>query len=362
MPYLDLSDLKAFRLTCHQAYDQTLQKFGQRYLSACTTSLMGPSLQKLSALAGRKKLRRFLKTIYIQDGDSLPGELELWPRNTFDGVAAYMIGVEALRRLFLSQLLCPTTIEIHDVRTSLSSSDPEVSAKFAADILENSTLAVASVSVRRTSPQITIITLQLDAQHQGQCVGFSKLRSAELKLNYDFESEWATNVLYHSPFLEDLKLSFSQSSRKPPLSTLLPASHGDRMPRLKRMEFCSASLCTQGVITMLTNSRHSLSHLSFRLSSLAEGSTWQDLLIQISNEFSGLTSFSLKLLAQGGLGGGKVRFYGLDNCISDRYQSGLELVWKGRPDNRWVNGISYQGPQGSHVLNCAAACIVTHRQ
>lgn len=97
---------------------------------------MGPSLRKLSAVAAHKKLRRSVKITYIQDGDSVPGELEIWPRDAFDGVAPYMVGVEALRRLFLSEQLCPTTIEIHDVRTMLSPSDPGVAARFAADILE----------------------------------------------------------------------------------------------------------------------------------------------------------------------------------------------------------------------------------
>lgn len=143
------------------------------------------------------------------------------------------------------------------------------------------------------------------------------------------------------------------------MRTLVPASHGDRMPRSKRLQFSSAKLCKQDVMTILTNSQHALDHLSFHLSSLAQGSTWQDLLTQISKEFSELMSFDLKFLSQGVLGREKVRF-SIGWTIASPNDIG-RAFWKGRPDFRWVSGISHQGPEGSHVLGGAAACIVVRR-
>ena len=356
-PYLDLSDLRAFRLTCRQANNQTLQIFGERYFSAITTSLMGDSLQRMCGIATHKKIRQFVKTIYIKDGNSVSG-LDKWPRTLQDGPASYLIGVRDLRLLLLCEQLRPSTIEIHDLLpTANGYSEPEEVLKFVSDILLDSGLALTSCRNSGSwHSKTTTIVLQLDSRYQGQCVGISKLRDAKLTFKNGFESDWAKNVLYNCPVLEDLDLKFSRSSR-----IRLPESHGHLMPRLKRLALYGAECRPQEIFTILGDSRNSLNHLDLSQIVLEEGATWEDVLWRMGNEFSGLTSFKITALSQSGASGRSVVFRDLESHVGAQYQAGLELWWKGLPEDRWCSSFSYQGQDCGHVLSVAAACIAFRR-
>lgn len=360
--YLDMADLKALRLTCRQANEQTFQAFGQRYWSSLTTSLMGPSLRKLRAVTNHEKIRQFVRTIHIEEDNprnGRPGKLGTWPRGPLDRIQTSAIAVEELQLLFRSQQLCPTTMELLDVIDTHESTDPEVAADLACDIVANARLAVEHFSARKTSRATTVVTLQLCAQEQGRNVGMSLLRSAEMKLKYDLGSDWATNILYTAPILEDLQLGFCKPECMQLQGPLVWNSQCHRMPKLKRLRVTGAVLCAQSVINILSNSRHTLKHLSLGLVKLTQRATWIDLLTRINNEFPALVSFNLKLLAEGPGGTRKITFLGLDRLISGELQSRVDLMWKGRPDNRWIYGVSYEGADCSLVFGRTVASIVT---
>lgn len=190
-----------------------------------------------------------------------------------------------------------------------------------------------------------MVTLQLCAKDGEGSLGLPKLRSAEVMLNYDFESDWAPDVLYDAPVIDDLTFSVCQPENMLRLGLLLPQSHARRMPRLKRLVFYRAKLCMEGIMTILANSRQTLHHLSVDLADTAGWSTWKDLVTCLSEGFEGPT------------GGRKVRFHQLDRTVPKELQSGLNLIWKGRPRNRWISGVSYQGAKGRLVLSYAAASM-----
>lgn len=54
--------------------------------------------------------------------------------------------------LLRDKQLCPTTVEIHDERTMLEPSDPEVASLFATDLLEDSGMDVMSFSAHQQRP------------------------------------------------------------------------------------------------------------------------------------------------------------------------------------------------------------------
>lgn len=325
---------------------------------------MALDLQKLEALVTREELREYVKVLYIEDDfdedlDIATTETtNIWPRDSNGKVISEALGVERLKSILLARHICPEKIEIHDRRTMLAPSDPEVAGALARDILDGADLAMISINMRRETPTTTIISAEFSTERQGQGVGFSLLHRAELRLNDDFSSYWSTQIFYYAPALEQLELSFQEPGRMRKSDQLVSPTMP--LPKLQRLEISVAVLSAQTVMAILSNSRHSLTSISFCRVELFQESTWRELLGSIGSEFPRLISFDFEGLAEGAIGERKVRFRGLSrDSVDERYRIGLELYQKGPADARVVYGVRFQGDGASVLLRTIAAHVIT---
>ncbi|KAL5350494.1 hypothetical protein ACLOAV_004063 [Pseudogymnoascus australis] len=358
----------AFVKECREAGadDGHLQPILARYFSTWKTSLMGDDMSRLQMLATCVQIRDFVKVICLEDDydefeETSPSESSvIWLRHENGQVAAEAIGVGRLKTMLAAQQLHPDRLEIRDKRNYRVHSNPEIAAILARIILDGSDLAVTAFILRKESPMTTIITAELSAEHQGQGIGFSILRKADLRLNQNLNSYWADQILLHAPALKELSLSFWQPLN---ISYRLPIIvDGIPWPALEKLELSTARLSAPSIMTMLSNSKQSLTGISFRLMTLGNDSAWAELLSRIGNEFPHLTWFELANLSEGPIDRfSNITFLALDNdsVVPERYKTGLKLLRKnpiGAPKR--IPRVEYEGPDADHVLRIVAECTV----
>ncbi|KFY07831.1 hypothetical protein V492_06785 [Pseudogymnoascus sp. VKM F-4246] len=350
----------AFVEACTEAGadDGRLQPTLSRYFSTWKTSLMADDLSRLKMLATYVQIRDYVKVIYVEDDSdefeetSLPKSF-IWPRHEDGQIAAEALGVGLLKAMLAAKQLRPDRLEVKDKRGIQGTSDPEVAATLARNILNGADLAVTTFILRKGSPMTTIVTAELSAEHQGQGIGFSILRKADLCLNQNLNSYWADRILLHAPALKELSLYFWQP---PNLSYNLPIVLEDKIcPSLEKLELHSATLSAPTIMAMLGRSTQSLTGISFSMITLNNNSTWAELLSRIGNEFPHLTWFKFFVLSEGW---SRITFLDLEDSVAiEPYKTGLIMPRKPNPDGtKRISRVEYGGPDASHVLRIVAEC------
>lgn len=364
---LPVPDRSAFVGACTEAEanDERLQAVLSRYFSTWKTSLMADDLSMLQMLATYVQIRDCVKVICLEDDSdefeetSSPSESSaIWPRHEDGQVVAEALGVGLLKSMLTARQLCPDRLEIRDKRTARAPSDPETAAVLARNILDGADLAVTNFVLRKESPMTTIIAAELSAEHQGQGIGFSILRRAELCLSQNLNSYWASQILLHAPALKELSLSFWQPRHMPHIPPFM--LHNTTLPALEKLELSMAMLSAPSIMAILSKSEQSLAGISFRLITLGNNSTWAELLSRICNEFPHLTWFKLTHLSEGPIGQSQITFPGLDrdSAMGEPYKNGLKLLQKGPAGAKRIPGVEYGGPDANHVLRIVAECAV----
>ena len=358
----------AFVKECREAGadDGRLQPILARYFSTWKTSLMDDDMSRLQMLATCVQIRDLVKVICLEDDseeleETPPSESSvIWPRHDNGQVAASAIGVGRLKTMLAAQELCPDRLKIRDTRRFGVYANPEIAATLARIILDGADLAVTAFTLRMESSMTTIITAELSAEHQGQGRGFSILRKADVLLNQNLNSYWADQILLHAPALKELSLSFWQPLN---ISYRLPIIvDGIPWPALEKLELSTAQLSAPSIMTTLSNSKQSLTGISFRFMTLGNDFAWAELLSRISNEFPHLTSFKLTNLSEGSIAQhSTISFLDLDKdpVAIEPYKTGLKLVRRNpvRHPKR-IPSVMYKGPNADHLLRIVAGCAV----
>jgi len=293
--------------------------------------------------------------------------------------------------MLVDKRLCPETIRIRDYRIAPGNSEwcpdtinsqncctgnnsgvsPMPAAALARDIIDGADLAIVSISMRNkrlplsgdslarslnlaqgrdmssSAPHITEVRIGLSPRHQGQGVGFSLLRDALLRV----APYWLEQVFHHAPKLEKLKLSIPES-----WDTIL--STGSPVAQLKQLRFSGTELHAQPILTVLANSKHSLTDISFHGTTLkqGEGSTWRELLSSIGDDLPNLTCFRLVCIREADTTRRSVRFKGFrKDRVADEHRSGLTLCEVGGSSPNSLSSIRYDGPNAGVVLKTVAA-------
>ncbi|KFY92068.1 hypothetical protein V498_05169 [Pseudogymnoascus sp. VKM F-4517 (FW-2822)] len=358
----------AFVKECREAGadDGRLQPILARYFSTWKTSLMDDDMSRLQMLATCVQIRDLVKVICLEDDseeleETPPSESSvIWPRHDNGQVAASAIGVGRLKTMLAAQELRPDRLKIRDTRRFGVGSNPEIAANLARIILDGADLAVTAFTLRMESSMTTIITAELSAEHQGQGRGFSILRKADVLLNQNLNSYWADQILLHAPALKELSLSFWQPLN---ISYRLPIIvDGIPWPALEKLELSTARLSAPSIMTILSNSKQSLTGISFRFMTLGNDLAWAELLSRIGNEFPHLTSFKLTNLSEGSIAQhSTISFLDLDKdpVAIEPYKTGLKLVRRnpvGHPKR--IPSVVYEGPNADHLLRIVAGCAV----
>jgi hypothetical protein len=128
------------------------------------------------------------------------------------------------------------------------------------------------------------------------------------------------------------------------------------LPALEKLELSSATLSVPSIMTILSKSKQSLTGISFRLITLANNSTFAELLNHIHNNFPHLTWFALDLLSEGSFPRIHITFPGLDkdSVVGEPYKTGLKLRKRGPAGAKRIFGVLYGGPDTNHVLRIVA--------
>ncbi|KAF2725460.1 hypothetical protein K431DRAFT_280833 [Polychaeton citri CBS 116435] len=400
--YLDPSDLMSFRTVCKQADVQTFQTVAQQFFSDLKCSLMGSDIQRLEGISRHEDLRRFVKTLRIEDDSqkhdpwsaSEPppaGSSYIWPRDDGGLVDRSRVSTEGLKTMLAEQRLRPETITFRDYRAEASNLllFPETSESLdcriaalepitvlARNVIGGADLGVVSLDMRNVDiplsrksilhspdiaqgktqvslggPTVKEVMLELLPQHQGQGIGFSTLRSAKLCLTSNIDLYWLEQVLCNAPNLEDLQLSVANL-----WDHMLPAD--GLSSNLKQLDLSSATLQTRNVLSVLANSKDSLTGISLRHITLSQGqgSSWRELLSMVGNDYPRLTSFHVMALKEGTTNSTNVNFLGFDkNAVAEENRSGLRAVEKGHAGNRRLTRVQYDGPNAGSVMRSLAA-------
>ena len=371
---LPAPDCTAFIAACTEAEadDQRLQAVLSCYFSTWKTSLMGDDLRRLQMLARDVQIRDYVKVIHLEDdtdefGERPPSESDvIWPRHGDGQVVTKALGVALLNSMLAAQQLCPNRFEIKDKYPEAETSDPEIAAILARDILDGADLAVTDFVLDKTSSTTTIITAELSTEHQGQGKRFSILRKAKLRLrrNLISDSYWADQILLHAPVLKELKLSFSKPHNVGNTPSLIVHSTALPVPALEKLELYKGRLSVQSIMAILSNSKQSLTGISIRIITLSTNSIWAELLSRLHKEFPNLTWFKLEFLFEGPFSEIQLRFPGIDkdSAVGELYTNGLKVVKRGPVGARRIPGVEYRGRDASHVLRIVSEYAVAVRK
>lgn len=357
---------------------------------------MGADLRKLVLISKHVELRKYIKTIWIEDDCEKndpwytakpPEQSDIWPRDDAGFIIATKIGVRELRHMLSEKWLCPATIILRDYRIALHNlglfpdftedrncrigttleANPERAPALAKDIIDGLDLALVSLSVRivvpplsdnslihlpsnnlsLNQPQVTEVSIDLSPQHQGHGMGLSLLHSVELRA----APYWLEQSLYHAPNLENIKLHSSWDA-------MLYA--GNPIPKLKKVELTAGTLHAHTILTLLANSKHSLHCIHLRMITLSHGSSWRELLVNLGDSLTELTSFQLSFPRGEGDEARSLRdsisFIGFGpDDVPEACRAGLTLKEKGPAHMRRLTWVLYEGPSAGLVLKSLAA-------
>lgn len=374
---------------------------------------MGSDLAMLQSLSNDKHLRHLVETIIIKDdcekldpwvASEFPSEdipYDIWPRE--EGVVITSdIGVAELTTMLRERLLHPKTIRIRDYRIQPGNLNwcPEVArfqtlikdtpplrgvelanqsgvgvASFARDVIAGSGLALTSVvmryvgsdvplnddSVWRTAkhdhvqgtsignPSVWDAILEISPDRGHQTNVTSALLSAELRLGREATEYWLEQVFYNAPILRSLFLSIAR-----PWGESLVGLVPDRVvPKLTEFTMAATTIPASKILAMLASSKESLTSISFRMVTLAEGMYWQELLMVFAEEFHALDAFDIRLARDRLEGSPCLDFRKLKqdpDCVPEECRPDLQCVEKGPENNKRVVRISYKGSHGASML------------
>ena len=354
--YLDRSDLCAYRLTCKEAESHSFEIFAQRCFSTLETSLMGSDVKRLEGISSSPRLRGYVETIFIKDDCERNEQWtpyvsdagHIWPRDDDQIIQTSAIGVKSLENILAEGRLLPEIIKIQDYHRDYRDAHKEPVAELAR-MLYNINLAITSLSFKMgRKPNIAVANIKLSRQHQGQDIAFKMLQYAELSLTSKSTSYWIHQVFLRSPSLVDLKLKFWDPMPNEQFQSMFLTN---TTSQLKRFCLESATISAQLILTILGNSRESLTDLSLRRITLRHGLTWAELFEKIGRDFQYLESFKINALRRKAGDALTIRFDIINkNTLAEEYRAGLDFYIRYAKFAPRVSGWHYKGSNMSSFL------------
>ncbi|KAH0283303.1 hypothetical protein M436DRAFT_85990 [Aureobasidium namibiae CBS 147.97] len=392
---LEEADEQAFRSACEK---ESFHTVASQFFTCLRTTLMDSSLSRLIAISEDPELRKYVKTIRVQDDCSINDPYntsdplhssEIWPRDTSGYVLTQQIGVNTLRDILAEGKLCPENIIIRDHRIASvnfavcpettktvdyrihlrNSPGREPVAAFAKEIVCDLALPITYIEMRAVdhlppskdsmlflwakqsnehralgSPELWDVCMKLlpSCENSTAIAGpFSLLRSAELNV----ASYWLEQILLHAVNLKRLQLQGSSPWDIPPHPSQTCSF------RLTELKISRAAINAGTILSILVNSSDTLTKLCFEWVRLKEESTWAVLLPTIADRFPNLTVINIQYLRNGEVGTGNSRVVCFDEDEFDgEWRSSMILHEKRRLSLKRVIGVSYEGPHVAAVM------------
>lgn len=362
--YLDCSDLCAYRLTCKKAENQSFEIFAKRYFSVLETSLMGSDVKRLEGISCSARLRHHVKSIFIRDDCERNEQWtpyardagHIWPRDEDRMIQTSAVGLMNLKKILAECRLCLDTIKMRDYGRDYRDINVEPLAELMRDLYDPN-LAITSLMFEMRTPSIAEASIELSKQHQGQNVAFGMLRCAKLTLSSKSKLYWANEVFLGSPCLVDLTVTFCYPWMGEELGSMFLKT---TVSQLKRFCLSCSSISAQLVLTILANSKETLTDLSFSMVTLHHGFTWRELLNKIREDFSHLESFRIRFPREFVAGDSiSIKFEIMcKEDLAEEYRPGLEFAIKGPKTAPRVTSWHYKGPNTNALLGVMAAKVV----
>ncbi|KAI4619053.1 hypothetical protein J4E83_006005 [Alternaria metachromatica] len=235
--YLSDTDLLYFRLSCKHADAKTLRIVGERFFSTFQTNLMRSDIEKLDVITPGGRLARYVKAIRVQDEEEKVTRLvpygdygtdlgiknrdqerentrdayRIWPRKEAGVLGVDRIVVAKFMTILKEGHLSLDSFAIYDYYDSSAQRNTRLATTVAGAMISYAQLAITSVRISITgilSQYRTLVTYNLDRTRQGDNVGLSLLRKAEVHSSGGGPSSNSrcTQVFHIAPALEDLQL------------------------------------------------------------------------------------------------------------------------------------------------------------
>ena len=326
----------------------------------------------------------------------------IWPRDETGRVIPDKIGIESLTRMLRTGQLLPKTIKIRDYdirRHNLcyDQSDPELiyagelvlakapswtsshsTAVMAKDLVRDAKVSITSFAIAYVDwpmgeipseldtpytidsqlyhgrmiahsqvnslgvPLVTEATMVLSPEYEGQETDFSSLRSVELRLEQQDETDyWLEQIFYKAPALQTIKLTLGRSCTFCLAADMV-------VPALTSFELSRLSTSAEQILAMISHSKKTLTRISLRSISMDEESAWRGLLSSIASEFTALNSFAVTGVFHHGERATRLDFHPAIDHIPQEFRAGLKYREKA-PEKR-VTGMSYDGPNATQLL------------
>lgn len=362
--YLDRWDLCIYRLICKKAESQSFEIFAKRYFSVLETSLMGSDLKRLEGISCSTRLRQHVKSIFIRD-DCERNERwtpyardagHIWPRDDDRIIQTDAVGVTNLKKILAECRLCLDTIKMRDYGRDNRNINVEPLAELMR-VLYDPSLAITSLTFERRTPLTAEASIELFKRRQGQNVAFGMLRCAKLILSSNSKLYWANEVFLRSPSLVNLTVTFNYPWMGEELQRMFLKT---TISQLKRFCLSCSSISAHLILTILANSKETLTDLSFSMVTLRQGFTWRELLNKIRKDFTQLESFRMSFPREFVEGYEKSIMFKImsKEDLPEEYRPGLEFAIRGPKSAPRVTSWHYKGPNTNALLEVMAAKAV----
>jgi hypothetical protein len=368
--HLSHADLTTLQAIGENGDKDTFTTLARRYFSTWKTSLLGSDLESLRDLSLHDEISKFVTTIQIEDdweandpGPMIAGPdagppadaAHIWPRDKDRVVQSREIGIMDLRGMLIDLKFRPQIITIRDFHGGNVGCDPQPCAALARDLLEDVGMAVKSFAFRRDANSYGALemTLNFFPEDQGQNVGMAKLQSAQFILTRNFGSYWQEQVLGAA---DPFNLTIAYAEPQPDVDA--PFTVGTLAPKLTSLELVRREVSVKAVLDLISNSQKCLQSISFHMVRLVDDTSWRPLLLQIADEFCGLSSFKLGLLSIASRKTPSVKFQIRKDSVAEQDREGLEITERGPENERRVVAVRYNGQNARGVLQVVAESVV----
>jgi len=358
---------------------------------------MDSSLSRLLAISEDAELRRYVKTIQVQDecasndpyNSSRPlSSPEVWPRDTSGFILTQQIGVKILRTILAEGTLrpeniiirdyriasvnfaiCPETTRTVDYRVDLKNSPGrEPAAALAKEIVQDLALPITSIEMRAVNylPPSEDSMLYLWAkQNENRALGSPEIWDVCIKLLPSCEDSVATGGPFSLLQFAELNVAtyWLEQIRRQAVNLkrlqldgsgvwdTLPHPSQTSVFQLTDLSISRAAIDADTILSVLANSSDTLTNLCLEWARLKEGSTWANVLPTIADRFSNLTVINVQYLRNGEVGTENSRIVCFEADELDyEWRSSMTLHEKKRLDVKIVVGVSYEGPHVAAVL------------
>ncbi|KAM0716658.1 hypothetical protein Q7P37_008103 [Cladosporium fusiforme] len=403
--YLRPADVASFQQACAGACLENSETAIRPFFSTLRTSLMGSDIERLRSISQDSHIRPLVENIVVQDEcdemdpwtpSPLPtiGALyNIWPRDAAGSVITSEIGITDLTQMLRARLLRPSSIKIQSYQINERNLEygPELNyardmirakapsgtnattvAEMARVLIEGANVAVTSMEIQNahpsycdaptefkqrfdregwslSSPHIREAVMVLSTDYDGPKTDWSMLGSAIMFLKQEAMSYWLGKVLFEAKELKTLHLHVENQP--------LPSIEAGRViPELTdlKLGLGGSTISANEILVILSSSKRSLRHLSFRGMTLAEGSTWREIMTSIAKDYDALTSFELAGLREKTGKGPAVDFHEFkEQHVPEQCRAGLNFREKG-PEKR-VTGLTYTGADAPLILGIVAS-------